>query len=73
MDINVANKAKPVSVNSNLDLLVRRVEITDESENTVEALEIREWIKNAEVEGHGLFLPIESAQDLVDAIITVIP
>jgi hypothetical protein len=44
-----------VSVNDNVDLLIRKVSITEagDSPKTIEAVELREWLKNAEVEGHG--------------------
>jgi hypothetical protein len=60
-------KARKITVNGNVDLLVREVRII-EGERTIEAVELREFLKNAEVEGHGLFIPKETRHDVIEAL-----
>lgn len=56
-------KSRKVQINDNVDLLVRKVTITD-GDKVIEAVELREYLRNAEVEGHGVFIPIQFASDV---------
>lgn len=69
MDIT-HGKSRKIPVNDNVDLLVRRVSITEvgPSPRTIEAIELREYLRNAEVEGHGIFVPLDEVSALMEAL-----
>lgn len=60
---------RKIPINDNVDLLVRSVSITEnENSEPVEAIEFREHLKNADVEGHGVFVPKHALPSLLGAI-----
>lgn len=67
-------RSKPiatVTVNQNVSLVVRHVVITDgegDNETVVRAVELREFLKNAEVSGHGIFVPEDAVLPLAQAL-----
>lgn len=56
--------------NEHVDIHVRQVSLNVEAPEgeQVQAVEIREFIKNGEVYGHGIILPANSIKDLVVAL-----
>ena len=59
--------------NEHVDIHVRAVTLEPESENPTECIEIREFLKEGEVYGHGLVLPRTTVKDLCLALQRVTP
>lgn len=67
-------KGRKIQVNDNVNLIVREVSITEAgpSPKTIEAVELREYLKNAEVEGHGVYIPKDQVENLIGSLRSVV-
>lgn len=56
--------------NPDVDIHVREVTLNADAptEQQVEAIEIREWLKGGEVYGHGLVIPRDLSLNVVEAL-----
>lgn len=64
MSFSVVGETATFPRDEHVDIRVREITLDD----SVQCVEIREWIKSGEVYGHGIVLPFKSIRDLKIAL-----